>query len=202
MLGHRCAGLRIVGRQLTLVAVSQRCDIPYVADAVCRRSGLSAVSVAFAKLGASMNWNTAVVSTTSPAIPEDYVLDTSHKAPVVNCTCGFYAVPVDLPLPTMYEDSPVELFVELSGRVIESDRKDGVVGVVYRAGRQRVVEMRLRPCPFCGLRSTGVYVEIHGRRVTTQTCGRHGACGGQVVVELEDMQRMCPVPIVAKPAIG
>lgn len=62
--------------------------------------------------------------------------------PALNCTCGFYAIPVDS---SSAYASPeyVTLLVELSGTVIEHDAG-------FRAEYQKVVECQVPPCAYCG----------------------------------------------------
>lgn len=68
--------------------------------------------------------------------------DVTHQAPVLGCSCGFYAVPIGVATPRWFEDLSVDLLVELSGRVIEHETG-------YRAQHQRILEVRVNRCP-CG----------------------------------------------------
>lgn len=111
----------------------------------------------------------------------------SHTAPDVDCFCGFYALPSDLP--ATYEDATtVTLLVELSGTVIEHEKG-------YRAAHQRVIGCELPPCPYCGAQADAVLVSE--RQMVEAVCQHHAPvpAAGEVFVKVEDVAALLPVSV-------
>jgi len=160
ILAHRAARLAF-GSSSNRPFLALNSDICYFgidADAMCRAGG-------------SYPWGTTL----------------NHKAPHVDCSCGFYALPTDLP-PTYNSPSYVNLMVELSGTVIECERG-------YRAEHQRVVECQVGPCEYCGAEPDLVIVKDHV--MVASTCAAHKPVDepGFVYVSVDDLAAVLPVPV-------
>lgn len=116
-----------------------------------------------------------------------------HPAPDPGCGCGFYSVPLDLPLFNQSRNDLFEMLVELSGTVVEHTRG-------FRAYHQRVLEIRLPRCQDCGERRDRVsYLTKTGQVMDSV----HLACRpyvrelhGVEVMSLEDATRVLGVPLV------
>lgn len=110
----------------------------------------------------------------------------THRAPDIDCMCGFYAVPCDIE-PWAEDGAYVTLLVELSGTIIEHEKG-------YRAGHQRVMECRIPPCRFCG--AVAAVVDVRDNAMASACCGAHiPTAPDQVLVTLADLENLLPVPV-------
>jgi hypothetical protein len=106
--------------------------------------------------------------------------------PGLHCQCGWYAVPADAE--SWHDDTTVDLLVELSGRVIEHEKG-------YRAEHQRVVEVRLPGCIFCGEQATVALF-------ASDNAGAGFACDDhipfdRIAVTVDAIAKRLGVPVVA-----
>lgn len=113
----------------------------------------------------------------------------AHKAPVVDCSCGFYATPLGCK-PYSLEPHFVNLLVELSGDVIECE-------LLYRAGHQRVIECQLPRCMYCGQPSN--IIDVHNGQMTRAACGeRHLERRKNAIrLDIDDLATLLPVPVTS-----
>lgn len=164
ILAHRAAFLRFDGTDLHFDSVTSN-GRPFGVDADARCSLAYQLSVFGSTYGTSSN----------------------HDAPAPECTCGFYALPPDLPA-TYEHAGTVTLLVELSGTVIEHEKG-------YRAGHQRVIGCEIPPCPYCGAQAEAVLVSE--RQMVEAVCANHAPvpAAGQVFVKVEDVAALLPVSV-------
>lgn len=163
ILAHRSALLRFDGTNKPFGSVSYSERFGVEADAACSPGTSLAIS--------------------------GYIYSTraAHKAPDVDCRCGFYALPPDMA--STYEGhNYVTLMVELSGTVIEHDKG-------YRAEHQRVIECQLPACPYCGAQADVVVVDDHVMTQTTCTAHTPEPSPGVVFVSVESVTELLPVPV-------
>lgn len=137
ILAHRWARVNLHPPTNPFWAVSDaHGSFGVVADAECRRIELKMVMT-----GSSPYWSGSVRFGRSSA-------NSRHRPPELRCSCGFYAVPLHRPSDFTSNANALDLLVELRGRVLECD-------FGFRAQRQRVLEVRLAPCP-CGMDNDAV----------------------------------------------
>jgi len=83
--------------------------------------------------------------------------------------------------------------VELSGVVVEHERG-------YRAQHQRVVEVQVPPCLYCGdeagLVRVGLISDFRCEVMTGVTCFRHQR--GDEMVTIPDLRRLLGVPVTCQ----
>ena len=128
-----------------------------------------------------------------------YLARDPHTAPGLDCSCGFHALPPDVE-PWGAGPDLVTLMVELSGTVVEHERG-------YRAEHQRVVEVQIPPCPFCG--DAAQWVQVRNVRkhdawgsTTSRKCMTGVACprhrDGDETVTVDDVRRLLGVPVTCQ----
>lgn len=138
ILAHRIAFLRFDGQE-PFASLNGDYRFGQDADAICHNSN---------------SW--MYVPSWKPPTP--------HEAPHQSCTCGFYALPVDIE-PWDVGAEYVTLMVELSGRVVEHDQG-------YRAQHQRIIECQFAPCPYCRAKSE-VILANYIEESTMACCAKH-----------------------------
>lgn len=110
-----------------------------------------------------------------------------HRAPNLECHCGFYALPTDI-APTYEAADYVTLMVELSGTVVEHERG-------YRAEHQRIIECQVEPCVYCGAEAD--LLVVRSFKVEQMTCSAHKPVDepGVVYLSVADLTARLPVPV-------
>lgn len=108
--------------------------------------------------------------------------------PSLHGDCGWYAVPADVD--AWHDDTTIDLLVELSGRVIEHEKG-------YRAEHQRVMEIHVPGCCYCGGRSEIAVFNSESAQLAGFTCGQCKPIGGNVsLVPVDAIERCLDVPVV------
>lgn len=136
-------------------------DVPIIASKLAR--------LVFAGPG---QWSLIAINSGTPILADDTArcvagpgAGTDHESPVLDCTCGFYAVKANAADVVLgYGGGTVPMTVELSGRVIVHESG-------YRGQYQRVLSVDL-PCPVCGLAATHAYLNPIDRNVWL-ACDEH-----------------------------
>lgn len=182
ILAHRWARIVPTATGLTFASVAQNQTFEVDADAKCANYDRRQITAMMRSY-----WST---TTTNPIWSEP----TTHEAPAVSCSCGFYAVPADKL--GEHEYNGVALQVELSGRVIEHE-------LGYRAEHQRVIQVTAPPCPGCGGKATRAWRHAsegkEGCRDLVWDCGQHDVLYGGgllMAMTLDQMSYLLGVPVV------
>jgi hypothetical protein len=165
ILAHRAAKLVTAVGGPRFGALHKKTNFGVDSVATCR---------AYTDFDLSAAWSTVFGGVTPPP---------RHEAPAVGCTCGWYAIPTDVPH-DYAEDPHVDLLVELSGRVIEHEKG-------YRAQHQRVIECRVPPCELCA-------GETHAVRFVGEwstRCSQHLPAEPTDYVNLPDLAKALGVPV-------
>ncbi len=115
-----------------------------------------------------------------------------HRAPAVDCSCGFYALPPDIE-PTYLDAAYVTLMVELSGKVIEHEKG-------FRAQHQRVIACEIPLCWYCGREAD--WLTINKAVLYHITCAAHrpAPAAGDVYLHVDDLR--LPVPVTRKSRVN
>jgi hypothetical protein len=148
ILAHRAALIGFSHRGLHLRALNYSEPFQVDMDAICRSNDSYGLGT----------WS-LYGTTAAPKAPY------GHRAPHLDCNCGFYACPGDLE--SWANDGSVDVLVELSGYVIEHEKG-------YRAEHQRIYGIVVPRCPLCRNPSELVVIR-HGQstRWGCQECFGH-----------------------------
>lgn len=168
-------------------------DLPILAHRIARLR-LDGTSKPFSSLNEGIRFGVDADASCSSAIYRimragSFNPPTSHDAPAIGCTCGFYALPSDVE-PWGEGTDYVTLMVELSGSVIEHDKG-------YRAQHQRVVECQIPACPYCGAAADVLAMKDGQMRATY--CAKHAHHNDDnVYVAVDDARKVIPVTVVCR----